>query len=141
MNEHPNIELMKKVYAAFAAGDVETAGSYWTEDCTHHYPGRSELAGSHAGLQEATAFAGKMFHLTEGKIDMEILDVGASDDHAFALVRTRYQRGNRILEMPFVNVVYVSDGKIAEFWTYPEDQYAVDEFWSAAATESAHSGR
>lgn len=130
MSEHPNVELLKTVYGYFAKGDLETASSYWTADCAHHYPGKSVLAGSHRGLEEATAFARKMFEMTNGQIQMDILDVGASDDHAFALVRTRYARDGKQLEMPFVNIARVRDGKIAEFWTYPDDQYAVDEFWS-----------
>ena len=127
--EHPNAALLRKVYDAFGVGDVETAGRYWTEDAVHHYPGRSRLAGSHKGLAETTAFAQQMFELTEGNIGMEVLDISASDHYAYALVRTRYQRGDVVLEMPFVNVMRIEDGLIAEFWTYPQDQYAVDEFW------------
>jgi ketosteroid isomerase-like protein len=129
--EHPNVQLMKNVYDAFTVGDVQTAAGYWTEDCVHHYPGRSQLAGSHRGVESALKFAGKMFELCQGNIQMEILDIGASDDYAFALVRTSYARGGKSLkDMPFVNISRIEDGKIAEFWTYPDDQYAVDEFWA-----------
>jgi ketosteroid isomerase-like protein len=120
---------MKNVYDAFTVGDLERAGSYWTEDCVHHYPGRSQLAGSHKGIEEATAFATRMFELTGGNIRMEILDIGASDDRAFAVVRTFYGRDGKSLDMHFINVAQVRDGKISEFRTFPEDQYAVDEFW------------
>jgi ketosteroid isomerase-like protein len=129
VDEHPNITLMKKVYEAFGVGDVETAGKYWTPDAVHHYPGRGEMSGTHKGLAESTAFAQKMFDMTGGRIGMEVLDIGASDQYAFALVRTRYERNNTVLEMPFVNVMRIENGLIAEFWTYPNDQYAVDEFW------------
>ena len=132
MSEHPNVQLMKKVYAAFTVGDLETAASYWTDDCVHHYPGRSELAGSHRGIDEATKFAQRMGELTQGNIQMEILDIGASDRHAFALVKTSYGKpdGALVTDMPFVNIARVEEGKIAEFWTYPGDQYVIDEFWS-----------
>lgn len=130
MNDHPNVALMRKVYAAFGTGDVETAGSYWKEDSVHHYPGRSPLSGEHRGIKESTAFANKMFELTEGKLKMDVLEIGASDNHAFALLQTRYERKGRVLEMPFINVARIEDGKIAEFWTYPEDLYATDEFWN-----------
>jgi hypothetical protein len=130
MAEHPNVTLMKNVYDAFTTGDLARAGSYWTEDCVHHYPGRSQLAGTHHGIDQATAFASRMFELTGGNIRMEVRDIGASDDRAFAVVHTRYGRDDKSLEMSFVNVAEVRDGRIAEFWTLPEDQYAVDEFWS-----------
>ncbi len=131
MSEHPNVELMRKVYDAFAVGDVDTAGSYWTEDAVHHYPGHNPLSGEHKGLAESTAFANKIFELTEGKLRMDVLEIGASDNHAFALLDTRYERKGHVLEMPFVNVARIDGGKIAEFWTYPNDVYATDEFWNS----------
>jgi ketosteroid isomerase-like protein len=130
MTDHPNAQLLRDVYAAFGRGDVETASKYWTEDAVHHYPGRSELAGSHRGLDSTQQFAQRMFELTGGNLSMEVTDIGASDGFGYARLYTRYQRGDRILEMPFVNVARVEDGRIAEFWTFPEDQYKVDEFWS-----------
>ncbi len=129
MSDHPNVELMQKVYDAFTVGDLERAASYWTPDCVHHYPGRSPLSGSHAGVEEAISFAVKMFEMTDG-VEMEVLDVAASDTYAYALLNTRYHKGGQTLQMPFINISRIRDGKIAEFWTYPDDQYAVDEFWS-----------
>jgi uncharacterized protein len=130
MTEHPNAELMGKVYDAFTRGDLAAASAFWTDDCVHHYPGRSPLSGSHQGLESATSFASKMFELTQGRIQMEIKEIGASDNHAFALVDTKYERDGKKLQMKFVNVSRIRDGKISEFWTYPDDQYAIDEFWS-----------
>ena len=120
MSATENLDMMKKVYAAFGTGDVETAGSYWTDDAVHHYPGRSILAGTHQGVEDSIAFAQKMFELTEGKLTMEVLD---------ALLSTSYERQGKSLHMMFVNTVRIEDGRIAEFWTLPQDQYAVDEFW------------
>lgn len=130
MIDHPNITLLRKVYDAFGVGDVDTAGSYWNEDAVHHYPGRNPLSGEHHGLAESTAFANKMWELTEGNLKMQVLEIGASDNHAFALLQTRYERKGHVLEMPFVNVARIENGKISEFWTYPEDLYATDEFWN-----------
>ncbi|MBV8932132.1 MAG: nuclear transport factor 2 family protein [Kutzneria sp.] len=131
MSEHPNVELMRKVYDAFGSGDIDTAGSYWTEDAIHHYPGRNPLSGEHKGLAASIAFANKIFELTEGKLFMEAWEIGASDNHAFALLRTRYERKGKVLEMPFVNVARIENSKIAEFWTYPNDVHATDEFWNS----------
>ncbi|HUY45925.1 MAG TPA: nuclear transport factor 2 family protein [Streptosporangiaceae bacterium] len=131
MGEHPNIALMRKVYDAFGVGDVDTAGSYWTQDAVHHYPGNNPLSGEHQGLAAATAFANKMFELTGGNLSMQVQEIGASENHAFALLATRYERKGKVLEMPFVNVARIEGGKIAEFWTYPNDVYATDEFWNA----------
>jgi len=129
MSAQTNLELMKKVYAAFGTGDVDTAGSYWKADAVHHYPGRSVLAGEHRGVADSIAFANKMFELTNGQLSMDVVDLAASETHAYATLQTTYQRGENKLDMRFVNLVRIEDDLIAEFWTLPEDQYAVDEFW------------
>ena len=130
MTDHPNVELMRKVYDAFGTGDIQTAAGYWKPDAVHHYPGHNPLSGVHRGLEDSIAFAGKMFELTEGKMRMDVQEIGASDNHAFALLQTHYERNGQSLDMPFVNVARIEDGKIAEFWTYPNDVYATDEFWN-----------
>ncbi|MEV0847234.1 nuclear transport factor 2 family protein [Streptomyces sp. NPDC049954] len=128
--DHANARLMEEVYAAFTVGDVQKAAGYWTQDCVHYYPGKSRLAGAHAGIESALAFAGEMFEICQGRIQMEITEIGASENLAFATVLTRYEREDRKLEMPFINVARIENGLIAEFWTYPDDQAAVDDFWA-----------
>ncbi len=132
-----NMEVMQEVYAAFTRGDVETAAGYWRDDCTHFYPGHSPLAGAHRGIESALGFAGRMFEITEGQIEMTILDLGASEAAAYARVHTAYRKGDLHLEMMFVNISTIVDGQIQDFWTLPEDQYAVDEFWHAALAAEA----
>ena len=61
---------------------------------------------------------------------MQTLEIGASDNHAFALLASWHEPKGRVLEMPFVNVARIESGKIAEFGL-PEDLYAADEFWNA----------
>lgn len=130
MDDHPHVRLMRKVYAAFGSGDVQTAGSYWTSGAVHHYPGNNPLSGEHKGLDESIAFANKIWELTEGRLRMDVVEIGAGDGHAFALLQTHYERKGQVLDMPFVNVARIEDGKIAEFWTYPNDVYATDAFWN-----------
>jgi ketosteroid isomerase-like protein len=131
MSDNPNVQLMEKVYAAFGVGDVETAGTYWHEDSVHHYPGKNPLSGEHVGIEDSTAFANKMWELTNGNLRMDVKEVGGSDNYAFAVLETHYERKGLVLEMPFINVALIVDGKIKEFWTYPNDVYALDEFWNA----------
>ncbi len=128
--DHPNARVMEEVYAAFTVGDVQKAAGFWTQDCVHYYPGTSELSGAHSGIESALAFAGRMFEICQGRIQMEIKEIGASETMAFATVFTRYEREGKKLEMPFINVARIENGLIAEFWTYPDDVYAIDEFWA-----------
>ena len=131
MADNPNVQLMEKVYAAFGTGAVETAGTYWHEDSVHHYPGKNPLSGEHVGIKDSTAFANKMWELTNGNLRMEVKEVGGSDNYAFAVLETHYERKGLVLDMAFINVALIVDGLIKEFWTYPNDVYALDEFWNA----------
>lgn len=137
MSAAENLKVMQQVYDAFLIGDVDRAATFWNEDCTHFYPGTSPLAGAHSGIESALGFAGKMFEITQGRISMTILDLGASDEAAYARVHTEYRTDTQRLEMMFVNISTIVNGKIQDFWTLPEDQYAVDAFWNAALAEQA----
>ena len=117
MTDHPNVQLMEKVYAAFGTGDVETAGTYWHEDSVHHYPGKNPLSGEHVGIEDSTAFANKMWELTNGNLRMEVKEIGGSDNHAFAILETHYERKGLVLDMPFINVARIVDGKICLLYT------------------------
>jgi hypothetical protein len=39
MAEHPNVELLRKGYAAFDAGDMQTVGAVLADDVVSHAPG------------------------------------------------------------------------------------------------------
>jgi ketosteroid isomerase-like protein len=47
-----------------------------------------------------------------------------------ALLRVTAQRGPRTVDVPVVHVWHVRDGKLAEAWAHPTDQYLLDEFWA-----------
>jgi ketosteroid isomerase-like protein len=54
----------------------------------------------------------------------------ANDEHGVALVTQTATRGGTSIEGPVVQVFHMRDGKMTEFWTFAQDQSAVDEFWS-----------
>jgi uncharacterized protein len=51
-----NIERCKKAYAAFAAGDVETAAADLADDVEWVVPGNSTLSGTYRGKSEVVGF-------------------------------------------------------------------------------------
>ncbi len=46
---HPNEELVRRGYEAFATGDMETLRELLDPEIVWHFPGRSVLAGDHRG--------------------------------------------------------------------------------------------
>jgi ketosteroid isomerase-like protein len=128
---HPNEDLAREAFAAFGRGDMDALRKqYWTEDVRFHIPGRSLLAGDFEGQEQMAAALARTGELTGGTVSAELHDTLANDEHAVQLVTTRGERAGKQLNQNMVLVYHFRDGKIAELWTHPTDQYANDEFWS-----------
>ncbi len=94
-------------------------------DVVWHLPGRHPMSGDHHG-RDAVLEAMRYF---DG-VNVEVHDVIASDEHAVALLRATGRREGKEYDALEVDVFHISDGKIAEFWSFSEDQRVTDEFWS-----------
>ncbi len=51
MADHPNVELLRKGYAAYGSGDMETINELFADDIVWHVAGRSPLAGVYNGKE------------------------------------------------------------------------------------------
>jgi ketosteroid isomerase-like protein len=126
---HPNEELIRKGYEAFAAGDMATLDQLFADDVVWHSQGRNQLAGTFRGKQEVFGTFQKVAELTGGSFNLELHAVFADDEHAVVLARARGERDGRTLDDNTVQVFHVKDGKVTEQWLHPGDVYASDEFW------------
>lgn len=125
---HPNEDLIRKGYAAFAAGDLDTLRQLFAPDIIWHSPGRNPLSGTEHGTDAVFQLFGRLAELTGGTFRVsEIHDVLANDDHAVALLRIRAERGRKTLESNDAHVFNMSNGRVTEFWAVSGDQYATDE--------------
>jgi ketosteroid isomerase-like protein len=128
---HPNEQRFRDGYAAFQRGDLDALRSdYLSPDVVWHVGGRSQLSGDHKGIDEVLANFARTFELTGGTFTVELHDVVANDEHGVALGISRGEREGRRLDSRYAHVAHFRDGKITESWIHPDDQYAVDEFWS-----------
>jgi ketosteroid isomerase-like protein len=126
---HPNEDLIRRGYAAFATGDMATLGELFAEDVVWHAPGRNQLAGTFHGKDEVFGSFQKVAELAGGTFKLEIHTVLADDEHVAVLARATGERQGRMLDDNSVQVFHVKDGKVTEQWLYPGDAYASDEFW------------
>ena len=127
---HPNEDLVRRGYEAFATGDMATLNEFFADDIVWHSPGRSDLAGTFRGKGEVFATLQKNMELTGGTFKLEIHDLLADDEHAVALLGVSAEREGKTLKDNTVQVWHIKDGKVAESWLHPGDAYASDEFWS-----------
>jgi ketosteroid isomerase-like protein len=127
---HPNEDLARRGYEAFAKGDLDTLNSLMADELVWHVPGRGPLAGEYKGKEAVFGLFGKVVELAGGTFHQEIHDVLANDEHALVMVESHAERGDKRLNDRQVHVLHLKDGKLTEFWNHFGDQYAVDEFWS-----------
>ena len=127
---HPNAETARRAYEAFLTGDMATMGGLMSDNIVWHAPGNNPLSGTYKGKEEVFGFFGKIAELSDGPMEMDIHDILANDDHVVALLSVTATRGDKRLEGRAAHIMHLSNGQMTEFWNYPEDPAAGDEFWS-----------
>jgi uncharacterized protein len=121
-------ELVADYLAAAKRGDWEDAFGYFSDDILIHIPGRSEFAGDHRGKDAAVGYIQTMRdRYREGKIELELIDMLASEKHVALLVRERFHGSGRPIEIRRANVYRVCGDRIVEVSIFEADQYLVDE--------------
>jgi ketosteroid isomerase-like protein len=125
---HPNEELVRRAFDAFAKGDVETLREVIHEDAVWHSPGRSPFAGDYQGVEAILGYFARTMEVTGGTFRAELHDVVVNDEHAVSLYVGRGQREGKTLDNRYVLVTHVRNGKLGETWLFSGDQYAADEF-------------
>ena len=127
---HPNEDLVRRGYEAFATGDIATLDALFADDIVWHAPGRNELAGTFRGKNEVFANLQNVGEMTGGTFKLDIHALMADDEHAVALLLVTAERQGKTLNDNTVQVWHIKDGKATESWIHPGDAYAADEFWS-----------
>jgi ketosteroid isomerase-like protein len=130
MTDHPNLDSARAGYAAFAAGDMAALNDAISDDIVWHSGGSNILSGDYVGKPAVFEFFGRIAEETGGSFTNDIHDMLANDDHGVALVNQAATRGGKTLAAKSIHVFHMKDGKMTEFWAYPEKQEAFDEFWS-----------
>jgi uncharacterized protein len=128
--EHPNIEVFKRAYAAFTAGDMEKLAEVFAADVVWHTPGRNAMSGTYTTRDAAFESFAKEFELSGDTYRPEIHDVLANDEHTVALLHVTATRDSKILDQNYALIFDIRDGKIAEAWEAWTDEAAWDKFWS-----------
>jgi ketosteroid isomerase-like protein len=126
---HPNEELLRKGYDAFANMDIEAIADMFAEDVVWHAYGESPFSGDFKGQQEVFGMFATIPQQTE-RFTQDIHDVLANDDHAVALVNQTIAVDGREMTFETIHLYHVKDGKVTEGWIIPMDQAKAGAFWA-----------
>jgi ketosteroid isomerase-like protein len=127
---HPNEQVVRDGFAAFASGDMATLRRVLAPDVVWHVPGRSPLAGSHKGVEEILGYLRRVNELSEGTFAIDLHDVVGNERHVFAAYGMNARRAGKVLNDHALAVFHVRDGQVTEAWWTVGDQYIADDFWS-----------
>lgn len=128
---HPNEELLRKAYAAFAQGDVDSVLAMFADNIRWNVQGESPLSGVYIGRDEVRGLFEKVAERSGGTFHLEVHDVLANDEHGVVLVMERAEREGKELAHTEAHVWHVSKGgMLTEFWALPSDLAAADAFWA-----------
>ena len=125
------LELMRDYVACAHRGDWETGFGYFAEDVRIRIPGTSVLAGEHRGRDVAKRYIDTARALSqEHEVEVEVIDMLASDERVALLVRERFHTADGPVEIRRANVYRWEDERIAEIWIFEGDQHVVDALFA-----------
>jgi len=129
ISDHPHALLARVVWEAVSDGDVETLSEVCSEDIVWHAPGRGVRSGTYRGQEAVFAYLASIGEDAE-RFDSTLEDILVGSERVSVLFRASGLRQGRRLETGYILLFRVEGSRLAEVWSVPRDQYAVDEFWA-----------
>nr|WP_287171943.1 nuclear transport factor 2 family protein [Mesorhizobium sp.] len=126
-----NSELVRRGYAAFNSGEMDTLTQIIDESCTWHTPGKSPIAGDYEGREATFGQFGRYGGKTNGTFRADLLHVMASEDgRVVGVHRNTGERNGKRLDVLCCIVFDVKNGKVIDGREHFYDLYAWDAFWA-----------
>jgi uncharacterized protein len=134
MREANNVGLrdaVEKSFAAFAAGDIDTAMAQLAPDVVMIEGGDNIRTGQYRGHQAIGAFLQLLNRETDGSFTAVVRAVTGDDTMVASITHAEGWRHGRCLDTDVVTVYTGSGGLISSIRDLPFDWRAWDEFWGA----------
>lgn len=122
-------ELARAAWQAVSEADRDALRRLVADDVVWHASGRGPRSGDHHGRDAILDYLAGIGEDAD-EFDLELDDVLVGDERTAILFRVSGKRNERLLEAGFVLLMRFEDNRIAEIWSIPRDQYAVDAFWA-----------
>ena len=125
------VSLVRKGYAAFNSGDIETLMSLFSHDVVQHVPGTSPLAGDYKGVESVLGYYAKLGELTDGTFRAHLIDAhGDGRGHVTSLHQVIATRGG-VTRVSRGSIVFTFLGdKVTELLELRADLAGDDAFLS-----------
>jgi len=129
MSQHPNATLIRDALRAVARGESEALKQLCVDGILWHAVGHTPWAGDHQGIDAVLDYLGRVGEAAD-VFDADLTDLLVSEERAATVLQVSARRGDRRLEVEFLILYRIAEGKIAEAWSTPLDPHAADVFWA-----------
>jgi ketosteroid isomerase-like protein len=130
VREHPNVALVRRIFAAFAGGDARALVEGIAEDALWRVTGTARVSREYRGRSQIFELFRLTRRLTDGTYRSRLLWALADDEHAVAVYRATGTRLGRTLDLDQVLTITLRDGRWAEIVALPTDVTAFESFWA-----------
>ena len=129
MPRHPNASLIRDALRAVARGEAETLKQLCADGIQWHAMGRTPWAGDHEGIDAVLDYLVRVGEAAD-VYEADLTDLLVSEERAATVMQVSARRGDLRLEVQFVILYRIAEGKIAEVWSTPLDPHATYVFWA-----------
>jgi ketosteroid isomerase-like protein len=132
MQEHPNVTLVRDMFAAMERGDMQWIDDHTSDDIVWHTGGNSKAAGVRRGKDAVRESMAAMSD--PGAMKAVVHDVIGNDDHTIVLgTAVVTSPSGTSAEYNYVNVFHIADGTVTEVWGLAENDAVTDPIWDEFA--------
>lgn len=121
-NKHPNLKMLERGMAAFAAKDLATLAQLFVEGLIWHHGGRSILAGDYVGVDEVFTLFARRAAMTDDTYRVQVLHAAATDSVISVVSRIHAERAKKSYDDELVSVYRIDEagtGRVVEAWHHP----------------------
>lgn len=122
-----NVEVVQRFFECYGAGDLETMKrEILAEDVTWIIPGHHPLAGVKRGAEEIIDYFST---IAQANFKAEVISLSASEHHVVDVHRGWGEYGEYKIDMNWVLVYQIENGRIKQAQNFAADQHAADQFF------------
>jgi ketosteroid isomerase-like protein len=131
MGESAQVTRTREFLDTFARGELDALGEFFSDDVVWHVAGKHPLSGDYVGREALIGYFKRASAESGGSLKLEPSAILANEEHVALFLRVTGERNGKTLDIEMAEVMNIGpDGRWTEFFSMPDDQVSVDEFWS-----------
>lgn len=124
----PALKVVQNFFSAYSKGDLDGMKRFIAEDVEWHIPGHHKLAGTKRGIKAFTEF---FLKLGEAGFKAEVMILAANDNYVIDAHRGFSTKSDKNIDLNWVLLYQIEDGKIKRVQNFSGDLYASDKFFDS----------